>query len=467
MNPQRTLEDILPGLQSAVLRAWEQVPQGPVLPERNTQELLDSIRNYSFTSPRDLAEVIEDVAGWLHRWTVHTTHPRYFGLFNPSVHAGSIAADALAAAYNPQLAVWTHSPAANEIENHVLRFFMNGYGMGSGAGGHFTSGGSEANTSAVAAALHHAFPDLKQTGVRGLPGDPVMYISEETHHSFHKTVSVFGLGESTLRQVPADDQRRLQPAALREMIQKDRSAGRLPFMVVATAGTTTMGIVDPLEETAAVCREQDLWYHVDAAWGGFAFMAPSLTGLLDGIHHADSITCDAHKGFSVSMGAGILLAKDRKALERAFGIDASYVTSLITRDGTDTFNSSLQWSRRFIGLKVFMTLAELGAEGMARHLDHQVRMGEALRDRLKRAGWQPIGHTRLPLVCFTHERIRGNREQIRKVLQQVYRGRNAWISEATAAGEPALRACITSWRTQTQDLEILIEELDRALIQTA
>jgi glutamate/tyrosine decarboxylase-like PLP-dependent enzyme len=237
--------------------------------------------------------------------------------------------------------------------------------------------------------------------------------------------------------------------------------------VVGTAGTTTVGAIDPLPEMAAFCRREGLWFHVDAAWGGGAAMSPKLRPHLAGIESADSITCDAHKWLSVSMGAGMFFCRHPKAAENAFTIDAPYVLDAL-RGAADPYVESLQWSRRFIGLKVFMTLAELGAPGMAAMIEGQAAMGDRLREKLRERGWIVLGETPFPLVCFTHPEIRAGTASPDSVLRSVYRGRQAWISEARFQGrEPALRACITSFKTSAADLEILVDEIDRGLAEAA
>src|SRR5262249_1368544 len=184
----------------------------------------------------------------------------------------------------------------------------------------------------------------------------------------------------------------------------DRGSGLLPFLVVGTAGTTNAGAIDPLPDLAALCRDEGLWFHVDAAWGGAAAVSDRLRPLLAGIERADSATGDAHKWLSVPVSAGMFFCRHRAPLEAAFGVQAAYVPPKRDTEAPDNLRTSLQWSRRFMGLKVFMVLAEQGLGGVAARIDHQAAMGDLLRARLRGRGFVLLNDTPPPGVCFTHPR---------------------------------------------------------------
>ncbi|MGH9843553.1 MAG: pyridoxal phosphate-dependent decarboxylase family protein [Blastocatellia bacterium] len=187
-------------------------------------------------------------------------------------------------------------------------------------------------------------------------------------------------------------------------MSKDRGDGFAPFMVVATAGTTNAGIVEPIAEIADVAANEGLWFHVDAAWGGAAVLVPELRQVLEGIERADSITFDAHKWLSVPMAAGLYLTCHQDILNRTCRITTDYMPRDATGlDVIDPYVHSLQWSRRFIGLKVFLSLAVAGWDGYERTLRHQAAMGDLLRQRLVASKWKVINQTRLPVVCFVDE----------------------------------------------------------------
>jgi glutamate/tyrosine decarboxylase-like PLP-dependent enzyme len=209
-----------------------------------------------------------------------------------------------------------------------------------------------------------------------------------------------------------------------------------------------------------------MWLHVDAAWGGAAILSPALRHHLAGIERADSITCDAHKWLSVPLTAGMFLTRHREPVLRAFRVEASSYVPPAVPDTFDPYVTTIQWSRRFIGLKLFMTLAELGREGIAGLIEQQAAMGEILRTRLASRGWRLVNDSPLAIVCFTHADIESGTTTAKDVVDRVLASGRAWISEVHLT-EPAvaLRACITSHRTTSADIDVLVEELERAIRQ--
>ncbi len=303
-------------------------PRAPSFPTVTAEEIRAYLASrYDFKQPNLLEDVVADTEGMLRKWQVQVTHPRYFGLFNPSVTLASVVADTLVAMYNPQLANWRTSPAANEIERHTLAWLAGKFGLPDHSIATFTSGGMEANLSAVIVALTHAFPGYGEFGLRHLAGEPAIYLTEEAHFGFNKIAHMTGIGRRNLRKIATDGQLKMNVDQLRKRVAEDRANGFLPFMVVANAGTTAAGVIDPLSEIGQFCQEAGLWFHVDAAWGGAAILSPSLRHHLAGIELADSITCDAHKWFSVSMGCGMFFCRHRESVAQAFRAEVSYMPS--------------------------------------------------------------------------------------------------------------------------------------------
>ena len=433
------------------------------------------IAAHDLSQPHDLGALVADVVDLLEHGGLHSTHPRYFGLFNPGVRRAGVIADALAALYNPQVAAWWHAPAASEIERHTLAYLSRLVGFSSSdATAMFTTGGSEANLTGVLLALASAFPDYPRDGVVGLAGRPVLYASDQAHDSFVKIARVTGLGDRALHRVQSDARQRLDVDDLRRQIAGDRAAGHVPFCVVGTAGTTATGAIDPLPALADLCRTERIWFHVDAAWGGLALLSDQLRPHLAGIERADSVTWDAHKTLPLPMGAGMFFCRARHLVDSVFSVHTGYVPDALPgRD--DLYQHSLQWSRRFIGLKVFLTLAELGSNGIAALIDQQAAMARLLRERLVEAGWRVMNDTPLPLVCFTRDDVKP--DATADLARRVAAEGAAWISETRlhpttqsprgggpglSGGERWLRACITHHETDAADVDALVRALDRA-----
>lgn len=305
-------------LTELIERHWEEVASLDVAPRATYAELAARLDELDFAKPIAVERAIELCAELLREGTVHTSHPRYFGLFNPTPTFAGVCADALVAAFNPQLAVTSHAPASVAIERHVLAFLARRLGLDD-AGGSFTSGGAEANLTAVLVALERHFPEATVDGLAAVRGRPTLYAGSEAHHSLAKIARVTGLGHSAVRLVPSTSGLLLDLEAVRERVLHDRAAGDRPFLLVATAGTTAAGVIDPLAEAADLCEELGLDLHVDAAWGGAACLSDLLRPLLGGIERADSVTIDAHKWLSVPMGAGVFLTRHREAHSHEHG----------------------------------------------------------------------------------------------------------------------------------------------------
>jgi glutamate/tyrosine decarboxylase-like PLP-dependent enzyme len=446
-------------LRGHFARLESEIEMGPIVPNVTPEEIRSHLAShYDFTKTMALEEVVADVERMLRTWQVQVTHPRYFGLFNPSVTLASVVAETLVAMYNPQLANWRTSPAGNEIEKHTLGWLATKFGLPSDVSATFTAGGSEANLSAVAVALTRAFPDYGERGLRHLAAAPTIYLTQEAHHSFSKIAHITGLGRRALHIVATDSSLKLDIADLKRRVAQDRKDGFTPFMVIGAGGTTAAGVIDPLQEIGCFCQEESLWFHVDAAWGGAAIISERLKHYLVGIETADSITCDAHKWFSVPMGAGMFFCRHPDAVAETFRAEVSYMPRKTDRSVDDPYTTSTQWSRRFIGLKLFLALAQIGESGYIEMIEHQTRMGQVLRESLRSSGWRIVNATPLPLVCFTRDGL-----DTTQFLATLREHQIVWMSEACLSGTPVLRACITSYRTTEADIRWVVDEMNRLI----
>src|SRR6266542_1383225 len=422
------------------------VDSARVAPELDVEKIRGVLAGRDFAEPMGAVEALDFVADAMWRFQVHTRHPRYFGLFNPASATMGIAADALVAAFNPQLAAWSHSPFAAEIERHLVRAFGQKFGYDlSVADGVFTSGGSEANHTALLTALAIAFPEFGERGLRALAAQPVFYISSQGHNSFLKAARASGLGAAAVREIPVDDDLRIDVGALADRVKRDRAEGFRPLMIVATAGTTGAGVIDPVSELAEVASREGAWFHVDAAWGGAAAFVPEL-------------------------GSALYLTRHPAILKRAFGVATSYMPrDAAGLEVVDPFTHSIQWSRRFIGLKVFMSLLVAGWGGYAEAIRHQTAMGDRLRQGLRDSGWGVVNRTPLPVVCFVDRALweGASTEYLEAVCKSVVDSGEAWLSVARIGDDDrtVLRACVTSYLTNAADVDALVESLNRARIR--
>ena len=441
-------------VDAAIERALGAVMAGPVLPTADSAAFRKELEHYDFAVPQPLAEAVRWVTSALQTGLVQTTHPRYYGLFNGRASLATEFADRITAAFNPQLSVWSHAPAAVEIERHTIAAVAARLGYGSAAGGHFTSGGAEANFTGLLCALTRASEDFDELGSRAFAGPPRVYASKDSHLAWLKIAHEAGVGRGAIRLIPTDGRGRMDPNALRQAIESDRRAGDVPVMIAATGGTTNAGAVDPLRECRAIADDHALWLHVDAAWGGGLISSPQSRGPIAGIERADSITIDAHKWLAATMGTGMFLIRDASLLARVFRVAASYMPASDSR--LDPYVNSVQWSRRFAGLRLFLTLATAGWEGLGRHIERCLELATRLEARLRNHGWKIVNDPGMAVVCATPPS--GSLEVDRLIAGLHANGRH-WCSRAMFEGQAVVRACITNSTTLESDVDALADEL--------
>ena len=453
--PQRqTRERVEDYLTRALTDATARVKSGPVMPDIDMARFREALAAFDFNQPRPLEPLLGWVIDCLEHGTVHMTHPRYFGLFNPAPTFPSECADRISGCFNPQLASSGSSPVPVAIEAHVIRSLAQRVGLPDTSGGHFTTSGSEANYTALVCALTRANPRFATEGVRAFPGPAVMYTSQECQPAWHKIAHQAGIGRQSLRLVPTDGTGRLDARALSAMIREDRQQGAVPVLVSPTAGTTGAGMVDPLNACAEIAREHGIWNHVDAAWGGAAVCSERLRGELEGIERADSVTVDAHKWFATTMGCGMFIARDPSVLNEAFGVGADFMPS--TASSIDPYLNSVQWSRRFMGLRLFLSLAAAGWEGYAAHVERAAEVIAEIKSRLLGLGWTAANDSKLAVLCLHPPE---GSAPLRDIVHRLLASNQAWAAVATFEGKPVVRVCATHGETSQADVEGLIATL--------
>jgi glutamate/tyrosine decarboxylase-like PLP-dependent enzyme len=444
-------------LTAALLAAATRVAAGTVMPTRDRAAIQRALAGFDFAAPLPLDAVLSWTIEQLEHGVTQMTNPRYFGLFNPAPTYPAQCADRIAAAFNPQLATATTSPAAVEIEAHVIAAVARRAGLAAETVGHFTSGGAEANFTALICALTAASDGFASRGARAFAGQPVFYISRESHLAWFKIAHQAGIGRDAVRLIATDGGGRLDPESLAAAIATDRGDGLEPVMIVATAGTTNAGMIDPLGRCAELARRHGLWFHVDAAWGGALIASDRHRGALAGIEQAHSLTIDAHKWFAVTMGCGMFFTRRPEMPAAAFQVATGYMPS--HNAGSDPYLTSVQWSRRFVGLRLFLSLAAAGWAGYARHIEHSIELAALLGKRLAVRGWTIVNASPVAVLCI--EPPAGS-AAVQTIVARVLASGRAWISVAMFEGRPVIRACVTHGETSAADVEALVEALAEA-----
>jgi glutamate/tyrosine decarboxylase-like PLP-dependent enzyme len=276
----------------------------------------------------------------------------------------------------------------------------------------------------------------------------------DAHLAWLKIAHQAGIGRSAVRLIDTDYYGRMSTAALTEAVSNDIAQNNIPVMLVATAGTTGTGIIDPLVACAQFARDHGLWYHVDAAWGGGLIASDRLRCALSGIEAADSITIDAHKWFATTMGCGMFITRHPTILSDCFHASTSYMPS--NKPGLDPYVTTQQWSRRFLGLRLFLSLAVAGWRGYAAHIERAVQLAELLRTELQVRGWNIVNDSPLAVVCA--EPPPGSAPP-REIVQKVLESGTAWISTTVFRGRDVVRMCITNGQTTPDDVYALVATL--------
>ncbi|HEX5727689.1 MAG TPA: pyridoxal-dependent decarboxylase [Longimicrobiaceae bacterium] len=409
---------------------------------------------------RAFAEVVEKVEAH----SLLISHPRYFGLMNPTPLVPAIFTEVVVSALNQNMGAWSHSPAATAVEKRVVRWLCDLVGYGPEGFGVLCSGGSVANLMGVRAAVANRLPAAERGGLQALPGQPVFYVSSEAHFSFPKSATVLGLGTEGMRMVPVDGRSRLRVDALRAAIREDRAAGRIPFCVAAIAGTTSSGAVDPLEAAAEVAEEEGLWYHVDAAWGSGVLLSPRHRHLLRGIERADSITFDPHKWFFMPMGTGAILVRERRALQATFEQHAVYIPTA-PDERVDFRTYGIAGSRRCDALKLWVSVQALGTGWFRETVDRHMELTRWLAERIAASpAWEAVEAPELNILCFRYlpagvaaAELPGVQD---RVAEAVARDGRAWVSPTTVRGVRAIRWMALSPALTRADLELFWEAIN-------
>lgn len=407
------------------------------------------------TDPMLLLErVRRDVLGHI----AHIDHPRFFGFIpSPSNFVGAMA-DALSSGFNVFAGSWLGGSGAAMVELVTVDWLRQLCGMPEPTGGIFTSGGSAANMTALTVARCIRLEERMEGAV--------IYASDQTHSSVQRAVRILGFPPESFRTLPTDASLTLDVSALRSAVEEDRRAGRVPFCVVANAGSTNTGAVDPLDEIADVCRDQDLWMHVDAAYGAGAVLTERGQTALAGLGRAHSVTLDPHKWFFQPYEIGCLLVRERKWLPATFAVRPEYLKDTERSDEREInfAEHGMQLTRSFRALKLWMSLKTFGLNAFRGAVEHGFRLAELVEQEVRsQPDWEVITPATLGIVSFRHA-PEGTSEEMRdelnrEILRQVLGDGFAALSSTTLHGRFVLRMCTINPRTTEDDVRETIRRL--------
>ena len=442
----------------------ETLPQRPVATGESPREVRAALGERSLPDHGEPpSQLLHDAAELLFEHSLLSGHPRFFGYIIGAPSPIGALADLLAASVNPNVGGFTIAPMATEIESQTVRWISELVGYRPGCGGLLVSGGNMANFVGFWAALRdRCGASIRTQGVGGLR--PRVYTSTFTHTWIENAADLSGLGTGAIRWIPADERQRMDTSALRERIRADREVGDQPFLVVGAGGTVATGSVDPLAELAEICREENLWFHVDGAYGAFAAGLPDAPEDLKSLSLADSVALDPHKWLYIPVEAGCALTRDRDVLYGAFSYRPPYYHfDHEEEEPLNYYELGPQNSRGFKALKVWLALRQVGRDGYLNMIGEDC---ELARELYRVADANPLLEARtqgLSITTFRYvpEEAAGDDEYLNELnsalLTQLERGGEAFVSKAVLDDRVYLRACIVNFRTTADDVRALPE----------
>jgi aromatic-L-amino-acid/L-tryptophan decarboxylase len=457
----RAFGDEVVGLWTELL---ERLPELPVTRPFSAAEVADALAVDVPEEPMPTEALLAHLRTLVLEQSVYTGHPGFMAYITGSGTVPGAAADLLAAGLNQNCGAFRLAPGAVEVELQLIRWLAERLGLPPGAGGLIVTGGAMANFIGLKGARDARLgAEVRLKGVRGLP-PATLYASEEAHVVIRRAADMLGLGADAVRAVPVDAEQRMRVDALAAMVSDDAAAGAVPIAVVATAGTTTTGSIDPLGAVADVAAEHGAWLHVDAAYGGAAVLADDLRPLLAGIERADSIALDPHKWLYTPHSGGCVIVRDPARLSASFHADASYVwIDDAVRQGVDPAMLGAQFSRGFAALKVWVSLLAHGSGAYGRRISHDAALARYLGELVeKHPDFELMVPPRLSICCFRYRPAGwdGDEEALDRINERLMGALHAdgrtYCSNAVVGGRFGLRACIVNVRTEAEDVERLL-----------
>ncbi len=416
-----------------------------------------ALRGAFLEPPPDRAVPADEILACVERDVLsnimNVCHPRFFAFVPSPSNFVSVMGDTLAAGFNVFNGSWLGGSGPAALELAVIDWFRGWCGFPEGAGGLFVSGGSMANLTALVAARHTRLNDRVEGAV--------IYYSDQTHSSIDRALRVIGFSAEQIRRIPSDPEFRLPVGALARAIDEDHTAGLRPFAVIANAGTTNTGAIDPLAEIAELCRTEDLWMHVDGAYGAAAVISERGRKLLEGIELADSLSFDPHKWLFQTIECGCVLLRDAAMLKATYRIMPEYLAD-VHRNAAEVnpCDYGIQLTRGFRALKVWMSMQYFGLEAFRAAVDRGFALAELAEAKLRRMErWEVVTAAQMGIVNF---RRRGADEEFyRQAHDAMLLDGFALATSTVLNGSTVLRLCTINPRTTESDIELTLDWLDR------
>ena len=443
----------------------EHIEEKPVFPNVEPSTLTKLFSEPLPEDPSSAAQVLGELEEKLLPYCTHVGHPGYMGLITPSPNPIGVIADFICSALNQNIGAYTIGPAGVAMERRTVRWLTDLVGYGEKAGGNLTSGGMMANFIGLKLARDSVSGDRIQH--EGVQDRWAVYASEERHVSVDKAVVAVGLGRTALRPLPTDPQFRVHLDALEAAIAEDHKRSIRPMCIVGIFGTTNTGAIDPIRELRTIADREGLWFHVDAAYGGGMLLSREFPIRDHGLEQADSITIDPHKWFYAPLDAGAVLVKDERRLTSSFGIKPSYLTDELDHENEryQYYVHGFEQSRRFRGLKVWMSFKRYGTRQIGEWVDGNVRQARHLYSLVaKHPEFEAASEPPMSAICLRYRNADLDEAQSKElhteVARRVEQGGKFWFSTTELKGKTWFRVNPVNFRTRTEHMDQLLALLE-------
>jgi aromatic-L-amino-acid decarboxylase len=426
----------------------ENIRTYPVLPDMKPGDLLDRLPASAPEHGEPMDAILEDFERSIVPALTHWNHPRFLAYFAISASPPGILGEMLAAALNANGMLWRTCPALTELEQVTLGWLRQWMGLGPEFFGVIYDTASTATMHAIAAAREMADPESR---ARGHSRDLVMYTSEHANSSVEKAGMTIGVGQDNIRKIAVDDAFRMRVDVLRSQMETDRRAGKKPFCIIPTVGTTSTSSIDPVPAIADVAEEYGAWLHVDAAYGGAAAVLPELRGILDGAERAHSLVVNPHKWLFTPIDLSAFYTRKPEILRRAFSLVPEYLKTTEDPRMVNYMDYGVQLGRRFRALKLWFVMRHYGHDGIVEILRSHIAFAQKLAGLIRsHPDFEVAAPTPFSLVCF---RYRGSDDDNRALLAKLNATGKAFLSHTVLNGRYVLRLAIGNIATKWEDLE--------------
>ena len=382
---------------------FDHIEDLPVLSQIEPGELKAQLPSAPPEQGEPMQAILADVDRLIVPALTHWSHPSFFAYFATSTSAPGIFGELLSAAFDVKSMLWRTSPASTELEEVTLDWLRQMIGLDPGLSGFIYDTASVSSMHAIAAAREGVEMRIREDGMSGRKDLPLLrvYASDQAHSSIDKGIITLGLGQRSLRKIPADSEFKMKPGELAAAIEEDKRDGLVPFCVVATVGTTSTSSIDPVPAIAQICEQHKLWLHVDAAYAGSAAVVPEMHYLLDGCERADSLVLNPHKWLFTPFDCSVLYCRHLDLLRRAFSLVPEYLRTPEQEKVRSGSDYGVQLGRRFRALKLWMIIRYYGHEGLAARIREHCRLAQLFRSWVETAPqWEIMAPAPLALVCF-------------------------------------------------------------------